>query len=185
MIRTHVMAMETSETEAGLVHALCLPGTSRVTVRPAGPRDSDVIQSYIRQLSPTSRHNRFLGTLKELSPSVLHAMTHADRWCRLAVIAETVVADACVMIGEACYAIAPDGISCETAVSVADAWQRRTLGTLLLGILASRAKRVGARYLTGEVLRSNRAMTALAEKTGWVVTARIADPRLIRVTRQL
>jgi acetyltransferase len=179
------MALETSETYLGLAHALCLPGAPRVTFRAAGPQDCDVIQSYIRQLSPTSRHNRFLGTLKELSPSVLHAMTHTDHWHRLTVIAETVVAGARVMIGEACYALAPDGISCETAVSVTDAWQRRKLGTLLLDTLASRARRVGARYLIGEVLRSNRAMTALAQKTGWVVTARIADPRLIRVTRQL
>jgi len=173
------------ESNSDLVHAVCLPGAARVTVRPAGPEDSEIIQSYIRQLHPTSRHSRFLGTVNELSPAQLRGMTHTDHRNRLAVIAETVVAGVRVMIGEACYAIDPDGLGCEMAVSVADAWRRRTLGARLLGILARRAGSVGARTLTGEVLRSNEAMRALARKLGAVVTAPIMDARLIRVTKQL
>ena len=95
------------------------------------------------------------------------------------------VAGAAVMVGEGCYAMAPDGFSCDIALSVADAWQRRTLGRLLLGILASRARGVGVKYLTAEVLRTNAAMMALARKAGWVATAAISDARLIRMTRQL
>jgi GNAT superfamily N-acetyltransferase len=179
------MAVDTFEAEPRLVHSVCLPGAPSVTVRPASPGDCDVIRSYIRQLSAGSRHNRFLGTLKELSPRELHRMTHADHWHRLAMIAETVVAGTCVMIGEAYYVMAPDQISCDIALSVADAWQRRTLGTRLMGILAARARSVGISYLTGEVLRSNAAMTALARKSGWAVTAAVTDARLIRMTKQL
>jgi acetyltransferase len=168
-----------------LVHRVSLPGMPSITIRPAGPEDSRVIQTYIRQLSPTSRYNRFLGVVKELSPTQLHGLTHADHRYRLTMIAETVVAGACMMIGEACYAIAADGINCEIAVSVADDWQRRTLGTLLLTMLASRARAFGVRHLVGEVLRSNGAMTALARKLGWVFAAVIEDARLVRITKQL
>ena len=112
-------------------------------------------------------------------------MTHADHRHRLAVIAETVVAGARVMIGEACYAMMPDGLSCEIALSVAAAWQRQTLGTRLLGILARRARDAGIRYLVGDVLRSNEAMTALARKVGSVITMPIEDARLIWMTTDL
>src|SRR5215510_3414175 len=110
--------------QSPLVHALCLPGASSVTVRPADPHDADVIQAYIRELPRASRYNRFLGAVNELSPSQLRGMTHTNRRDRLSVIAETVVAGARVMIGEACYALDPDGRSCEIALSVAAAWQR-------------------------------------------------------------
>src|SRR5262249_3253503 len=119
------------------------------------------------------------------SPKELCRMTHTDRRNQLAVIAETMVAGARVMIGEARYAIAPDGLSCEIAVSVAEAWRRRTLGTGLLEILARRARSLGVRCLTGEVLRANEAMTALARKAGAVITTPIADARLIYVTKDL
>jgi RimJ/RimL family protein N-acetyltransferase len=174
-----------SAPEPGLVQALCVPGAASVTVRPAGPRDSDMIQSYIRQLPPTSRRNRFHGALNELSAGELYRMTHADQRHRLAVIAETVVAGVAVMIGEACYAMTPDGRSCEIAISVAAAWERRTLGTRLLEILAHRAGSVGVRTLTGEILRSNDAMIALARKLGSVITAPVVDGRLVRMTKEL
>jgi RimJ/RimL family protein N-acetyltransferase len=112
-------------------------------------------------------------------------MTHADQRHRLTVIAETVVAGAVVMIGEACYAVTSDGRSCEIAVSVATAWQRRTLGTRLVEILAHRARSVGVLSLTGEILRTNDAMIALARKLGSVITAPIADARLVRMTKDL
>ena len=69
------MAAHISTAHSALVHAVSLPSAAIVTVRPAGPQDADVIQSYIRELSPTSRRNRFLGTLKELSPKELYRMT--------------------------------------------------------------------------------------------------------------
>src|SRR5262249_60726842 len=100
-------------------------------------------------------------------------------------LAEPIAEGARVMIGEARYAIAPDGITCEIALSVADSWRRRTLGTRVLEDLARRARELGARTLVGEVLRSNAAMTALARKAGFAITSPIADARLIRITRDL
>ena len=46
---------------------LSLQGAPSVTVRAAGPHDSELIQSYIRELPQTARHNRFLGAVNELS----------------------------------------------------------------------------------------------------------------------
>ena len=144
-----------------------------------------MIQAYIRGLSAASRRNRFLGALNEISSSELHAMTHGDRRRHPALIAESIVDGARTMIGEARYAVAPDGLSCEFAVSVAEPWRGKTLATLLVGIVAYRAKALGLRYLVGDVLRSNDAMLALARKTGFAVTGPVADARLVRIAKDL
>jgi acetyltransferase len=91
----------------------------------------------------------------EVSANELYGMTHTDRCSYPALIAENVVEGACIMIGEARYAVASDGFNCEFAVSVAESWRRKALGTLLVGIVVYRAKALGLRYLVGDVFRSN------------------------------
>jgi RimJ/RimL family protein N-acetyltransferase len=170
---------------SGCVEALHLPGAGKVTLREALPHDTGIIQNYVRGLAADARHNRFLGAVNELSASELHAMTHSDHGRYPALIAETVVNDTRTMIGEARYALTADGRGWEFAISVAEPWRCRALGTLLISIVGSRAKALGLRYLVGDVLSSNRAMMALARKLGFAVTAPIGDARLARITKDL
>ena len=113
----------------------------------------------------------------------LYRMTHGDDVARPALIVETVVGGARVMIGEARYALMPDGLSCEFALSVAEAWRHKGIGTLLIGIIEDRAKALGVRYLVGDVFRSNEAMMALARNAGFAVTRPVLDDRLVRITK--
>ena len=167
------------------VHVVHLPCGETVKVRPARPQDTDSIQAYIRILSPASRRNRFLGAVNVVSANELYRITHTDRGSYPVLIAESVIEGACKMIGEVRYAVAPDWFNCEFAVSVAEAWRRKALGTLLVGIIASRAKALGLRYLVGDVFHSNQAMIALARKSGFAVTEPIADARLVKITKDL
>ena len=167
------------------VEPLHLPGAGQVTLREALPNDTGVIQNYVRALAPDSRRNRFLGALNELSASDLHAMTHGDYGRYRALIAESVVNGTRTMIGEARYALTPDGRGCEFAISVAERWRCRSLGTHLIRIVGSRAKALGLRYLVGDVFNSNQAMMVLARKLGFSVTAPIGDARLARITKDL
>ena len=167
---------------AQAAHLLC---GEKVTVRPAHPQDTGMIQAYIRNLSPASRRNRFLGSLNEVSANELYVMTRTDRGSHPVLIAENVIEGVCTMIGEVRYAAAPDGFNCEFAVSVAEACRRKTLATLLVGVIASRAKALGLRYLVGDVFHSNQAMIALARKSGFAVTEPIADARLVKITKDL
>ncbi|HEY4860438.1 MAG TPA: GNAT family N-acetyltransferase [Xanthobacteraceae bacterium] len=162
------------------LHVLC---GETVAVRPARPQDSGMIGAYIRALSFASRRNRFLGSVNEMSANELYRMTHGDDVARPALIVETVVGGARVMIGEARYALMPDGLSCEFALSVAEAWRHKGIGTLLIGIIEDRAKALGVRYLVGDVFRSNEAMMALARNAGFAVTRPVLDDRLVRITK--
>jgi acetyltransferase len=151
-------------------------------VRAARPGDARRIQDYVRGLSPSSRYDRFLAPLNELSPAELVRIgggsgTHAT------LIAETQIAGARIVIGEARYAC--DGVTCEIALSVADAWRARGLGTLLLDHLECRARTLGVSTLVGDVLRSNTAMRTLARKCGFDQAGVPADARLVRIVKDI
>ena len=158
-------------------------GDELVAVRPARPEDAGRIGAYIRGLSFASRYRRFLGPVNELAPADLHRMTHGNDAAPPALIVETGDGDARTVIGEARYAF--DGIACEFALSVSDAWRGRGVGSLLMGIMEERAKLRGAHYLVGDILRSNQPMLALAHKLGFAVTRPVLDDRLFKVTKRL
>jgi acetyltransferase len=155
-----------------------------VTVRTADPGDADIIQSYIRGLSPDSRRSRFLWALNELSPTELHRVTHSHPH-QFTLVAETVAEGSCAMIGEARSAVTPDGRSAEVSLSVAETWRRKTLGTQMLGIVMDRARDLGVDYLTADALRSNGAVIALARKMGFGFGPLPADARLIQLITKI
>ena len=122
-----------------------------MTLRPIGPRDAGVMQAYVRGLSPDSRYHRFFGALYELPPAELERVIHLDRKYELALLAETRVDAAALVIGEARYALAPDRLEGEFALSVADDWRGKGLGTLLMADIECRATSLGAEHLCGDV----------------------------------
>jgi acetyltransferase len=157
-------------------HLLRLPDGETITMRPIRPQDADRLQAYVRDLSTQTRRNRFLGALSELAPTQLDRLTRMHGPGELALLAFTATGGATHLIGEAVMVTAPGGRS-EIALSVADAWQRRSLGTLLMQNLECRARMLGARHMFGEVLRGNTAMRALADKAGFSVHSPRAPTR--------
>jgi hypothetical protein len=55
----------------------------------------------------------------------------------------------------------------------------------LLADVECRARNLGARYLVGDVLRSNEAMQAFARKAGFTMTGVPGDARLVRIVKDL
>ena len=164
------------------IGAARLPDGSRVTVRPACPGDAGHIQAYVRGLSPSSRYDRFLAPMNELSPAEL-ARIGVSGETQGTLIAETKVGGVRIMIGEARYA-ASNGATFEIALSVADAWRGRGLGTLLMDQLECRARNLAVTTLVGDVLRSNAAMRTLARRSGFD-TGVPADARLVRIVKDI
>jgi GNAT superfamily N-acetyltransferase len=168
-----------------LFRALRLPDGECVTFRPTGPRDAGVLQAYVRGLSPESRYNRFFGALYELPPGELDRVIHLDQKYELALLAEARVDGAPIVIGEARYALALDRLEGEFALSVADDWRGKGLGTLLMADIECRARSLGVGHLCGDVLRSNQPMKALARKNGFLMADVPRDARLVRIVKDL
>jgi acetyltransferase len=169
--------------EPRLLGAAKLADRARVTIRRACPCDAGRIQDYVRGLSLPSRYDRFLAPINELSPAEL-ARVGGDGERQGTLIAETKIGGARIMIGEARYAAPSDDGTCEIALSVADAWRGRGLGTLLMDHLECRARSLGVTTLVGDVLRSNSAMRTLARKTGFGMGVP-ADARLVRIVKDI
>jgi GNAT superfamily N-acetyltransferase len=154
-------------------------------VRPIRPHDGDLLQAYLRRLSPESRRNRFLGALSELSARELARLVTMDCTNACALLAFAGTAPDAAMIGEAIAAAAPDSGRGEIALSVMDQWQGRGVGALLMQNIECRARLRGARYLFGDVLRTNTAMKALARRAGFSVRSPFTDARLVEIVKDL
>src|SRR6266851_5043046 len=163
--------------EPHLIHGLSLPGGEGVTVRPVCPRDADVLQTYVRTLSPDARYKRFFGPLRELPPAELDRVTHLDPPDQLGLIAQTRADD---VIGEARYALSPDRLDCEFALSVADGWHGKGIGGLLLADLESRARSLGAH---GRICHGRRAQGCQAGPHRQRLGACTSHPALRRADR--
>jgi acetyltransferase len=157
----------------------------RVLVRPVHPQDLELVQAFVRQLSPESRYNRFHGALKELTPGMARWATHVDYDRHLALIAVVYRDGREIEIGAARYVVQADGETAEFAVAVADAWQGRGVGARLLGYLVRVAAGRGLRWMEGEVLAANRGMLALARRLGFDYRKPHRDAHLVKVSRRL
>lgn len=170
---------------ADLAPALYLPAGEFLALRAVTADDAEALQAYVRALSPEARYNRFFGALQELPPAELERVTHLDRRHDLALLAEIGAGAASIVIGEARHAFVPERCECEFALSVADAWRGRGIGTLLIAEMERRARRLGARRLIAETLRDNEPMKALALKAGFSMTDMPSDARLVRIVKDL
>jgi acetyltransferase len=118
-----------------------------VTVRPILPLNADKFQAFVRNLSDTSRSNRFLHGLRELPVHLLQRLTQVDYRTHMALVGEVVNDGMSIIIAEARYAVDPEESSAELAVAVADDWQGLGLAVALFRRLAQHAAAAGLRRL--------------------------------------
>jgi GNAT superfamily N-acetyltransferase len=136
-----------------------------VILRPIRPSDRDLLLDGFERLSPQSRYRRFLAPMDDLSEPLLRYLTEVDHHDHEAIGAIDPASGHGISIARFIrQADRPD--AAEAAVTVADDWQRRGLGTLLLGALADRARAEGIRVFTAVVLAANAEMLDVLEHVG-------------------
>jgi GNAT superfamily N-acetyltransferase len=134
-----------------------------VTIRPLVPEDAAALVAAFDRLSAQSRYQRFLGYKKELSVAELAWFTNLDHVDREAIAAF----DAAELVGVARYVRdSGDPTVGDVAVTVADGYQSRGLGTLLLQHLVRRAADEGLTRFRAVMLAENRRILALLRRTG-------------------
>lgn len=142
-----------------------LPSGVEVVVRPIAVDDAAELAAGFLRLSAQARFRRFLTGMPALSRSQLNYFTDIDHRDHEALVA--LVPDGGQIIGVARFVRSrtqPE--SAEIAVTIADSWQGRRLGTHLLRHLMDRARAEGITQITAEILPENRAMHALFRQLG-------------------
>ncbi|CAN5419939.1 GNAT family N-acetyltransferase [soil metagenome] len=150
-----------------------LPGGDEYSLRPIRPDDAEMLQQFVRGMSPQSRYFRFASALNELSPRMLARYTLIDYDREMALIAvKPAPADAVGpvqprMIGVSRYVINPDSISCEFSLAVSDDHAGRGVGSRLMHALVEVARDKGLIEMHGFVLSSNDTMLSLMKSLGF------------------
>ena len=164
---------------AHLIEARRLPDGTAVVIRPIHPDDDALECSFINGLSSETRYNRLLSG-RRLTPDEIRRLTRIDYEREMAFIAVIANGRHAIAIGVARYVKDVAGRGAEFAIVVADAWQRKGVGTLLLGMLLAHATATGIEGLHGIRLATNQAMHKLARKLGF---ENIIDPQDATVRR--
>ena len=144
-----------------------------ILIRPIRPQDDDIEFAFVRGLSRDTRYNRLLSA-RTLTAQEIRHLTRIDYDREMALVAVTGSGTQARLLGVARYVRDADAGGAEFAIVVADAWQRKGIGTLLLQALLRQAHSAGVGSLQGITLATNQAMHSLARKLGFAQTH---DPR--------
>ncbi|TIC82078.1 bifunctional acetate--CoA ligase family protein/GNAT family N-acetyltransferase [Crenobacter intestini] len=167
------------------VSEAALTDGTRVRIRPIRPEDAQMQQAFVRNLSDESRYNRYLSSIKQLSQQMLVRFTQLDydREMALAMVRDGEAGEE--MLAVARYITDPDMASCEFALEVADNWQGKGIGQLLMGVLFDAAREQGLTTMRGEVLAANKGMLKLMHRLGFEVQTHPEDRALTIVSKPL
>lgn len=146
-------------------HQLEIAGHT-VTIRPMCHADAEMEQDFVRHLSPESKHYRFLGAVRELTPEEIRRFCDVDGHRAMAFVATVEEDGRARMIGVSRYAPNAESSAREIAITVADDWQHRGLGTRLAIALIQHAREHGVRKLYSIDLADNAHMRMLARDLG-------------------
>ena len=149
---------------------------STVHVRPVRPADKPALATFFQGLSDESRVLRFFSAATNVA-SVAARESQVD-YCRTFALVATAGPDR-RLIGHAYYATVRPGRA-EVALAIADSWQGRGLGTLLLGQLAEVAAASGIEAFEADVLPSNHRMLEVFRESGFALQSR-PTPDAIRM----
>ncbi len=138
----------------------------RYSVRGIRPADGARLVEFHRHLSPHSVYLRFFSPHPVLSEAEVQRFTSVDYVDRLALVAA--VGDRLIGVGR--FDRAPGTTDAEVAFVVADEYQHRGVGTVLLDELAGAARRRGVQTFRAETLAENRAMLDVFRHAGFALT---------------
>ncbi|WP_308367418.1 MULTISPECIES: GNAT family N-acetyltransferase [unclassified Microbulbifer] len=158
-----------------------LRGGQTVKIRPLRKEDLDLELDFFRNLSPESRNQRFLGGISTKNPpqKLIDMLLDIDHFQSEAYIALAGEGEEQKQIGVARYAVDAGGSACECAAVVADEWQRRGLGTLLMNLLIDSARDRGIKRMYTIESAGNAKVRKVARTLGFRCEAYPGDPTLL------
>jgi acetyl coenzyme A synthetase (ADP forming)-like protein len=140
---------------------------STVRIRAIRPDDEQRLLEFLRALSESSRIFRFFSATSDYAlKNEAQRETHVDYRHRFGLVATTGPEER--IVGHSMYATI-DGDVAETAYAVADEYQGRGLGTILLGYLAEIAAGQGIHQFVAFVLPGNIAMIKVFRESGFPI----------------
>jgi len=150
-------------------------------IRPIRADDLAEELRFVHELSPDTAYHRFFSPVRELSAEMAWRFTHVDYHSTMALIALDRTQSPANMVGVARYAATAGASCCEFAVTIADRWQHRGLGLVLMQRLITYARRKGYSSMVGAVMQDNMGMRQLATRLGFRAHTDPEDPATLQM----
>jgi acetyl coenzyme A synthetase (ADP forming)-like protein len=145
-----------------------------VQVHPAGPKDCKGLEDFFKRLSPESRWRRFFSASPP-SPEFIAALCNGGGPSQqVTLVATHTEGGEPHIIATGSYQ-ARDARTAEVAFAVADAFQGRGLGTLLLERLALLAVGQGFTHFTAVTQEDNKSMRDVFRESGFAIEEKPDD----------
>jgi len=150
---------------------------TQIVIRPIRANDAADLQEAFQRLSMESIYLRFLSVKKELTDEEARTLSTVDYSSRMAFVALCEESEGEIVVGVSRYALldANQLEIAESAVVVADEYQCRGIGKLLLRRLVSYARAKGIQYLCGNLQIGNNRMLELVKRSGLPYQTRFVD----------
>jgi GNAT superfamily N-acetyltransferase len=144
-------------------------GGRRVRLKLLERGDGPLIRRFYYRLSPDTIYRRFMGPVIAPDDALLQRLTDVDHCDRDALVA----LDERGIAGIARYAAAPGRNAFDVAIVVADDWQRRGLGRMLMRRLGHIARMRGISSFHATILGDNRRAQAFVRSLSPLVRMRV------------
>ena len=151
--------------------------TTHITALRRG--DTATLTAVLEQMSARSRFLRFGLRTDALSDRELHRLADVDGRDHVVLVATAGPDRRPVAVGRY-VRLAPSGDRAEVAVEVADAWQRRGVGTALLRRLIVHARHGGVAALEAAILAENAGARRMLRRCGFACVAMAGRDRTYR-----
>jgi GNAT superfamily N-acetyltransferase len=168
--------METAEISSSIE---CKLDGKSLTIRPISIQDMNLENDFINHLSPETKHYRFFGGINHVSDKVLKSFCEVDGQNSMAFVATEQVNGEEVEIGVCRYAVSEKPDVYELALTIADKWQDKGLGKLLMNELISYAKSHGVKWMYSVELADNGFMRTLSKELGMQAKMDVEDPHQV------
>jgi acyl-CoA hydrolase/GNAT superfamily N-acetyltransferase len=139
---------------------------TQVNFRSIRPTDEAATRDLFYSLSQETVYYRYMTHLTRISHRQIHNFVYIDHRQDVAIVGSVPEAGGEQIIAIGRYYLNPKTNRAEVAFVVRDQWQNRGVGKFMFKYLVDIARRNGIRGFTAEVLRDNKPMQAVFNKSG-------------------
>jgi len=145
---------------------------TQINFRPIHPTDEPRMRDLFYALSQQTIYYRFMSFTKIIPRKQIQDFVYIDHRNDVTIVGTVPESFGEDIIAVGSYYLDPKTNMAEVAFVVRDDWQNRGIGTFLLRYLIRIARRNGIRGFTAEVLKENKAMQAVFNKSNCKLTTR-------------
>ena len=150
-----------------------MPDGTQIAFRAVHPTDEPAMRHLFHLLSEQTIYYRFMSNLKRIPRKQIQEFVYIDHRNDVAIVGTIPEAHGEEIIAIGRYYLDTSSNHAEVAFVVRDDWQNKGIGTFLFNHLVKIARRNGINGFTAEVLRVNRGMQSIFDKSNCMVKSSV------------